>query len=144
MLIIDVLDALCLKDDDLLDTFKGKDLVLIINKTDILPENFNDRKIDRIFSKILFDLNRKYSNIKAAILTNKFERQFNEQFLNLLVDLNATNVIFAGRANAGKSSLINKLIHSSDLKIDGNITYLPIYMVGMLGAELAGDNRFGV
>ncbi len=115
VLIIDVLDALCLKDDDLLDTFKGKDLVLIINKTDILPENFNDRKIDRIFSKILFDLNRKYSNIKAAILTNKFERQFNEQFLNLLDDLNATNVIFAGRANAGKSSLINKLIHSSDL-----------------------------
>ncbi len=36
------------------------------------------------------------------------------------------------------------VIHSSDLKIDGDIIYLPIYMVGMLGAELAGDNRFEV
>ena len=115
VLIIDVIDAMCLKDDDLLDMFKERQLVLIINKTDILPENFNERKIERMFSKIIFDLNRTYPNIKAAILTNKYESRFNEQFLSLLDDLHADNVVFAGRANAGKSSLINKLINSSSL-----------------------------
>lgn len=115
VLIVDILDVLCLKDDDLLDLFKDRDVLMIVNKTDILPENINDRKIDKIFSRILFDLNKKYPNIKAAILTNKYENKFNDQFFNLLEELDAKNVVFAGRANAGKSSLINKLIHASSL-----------------------------
>ena len=115
VVIIDILDAFCLKDDDLLDMFANKDVLLIINKTDLLPENMSDRKVDKVFSKTLFDLNRRYGNIKAALLSNKFEEKFNEQFLSLLEDLHATTVVFAGRANAGKSSLINKLIHAKSL-----------------------------
>ena len=115
VLIVDILDALCLRDDDLLEIFKDQDVLLIINKTDLLPENINEKKIDKIFSKMLFDLNKKYRNIKAALLTNKYEGAFNDQFLNILKDLEVRNVVFAGRANAGKSSLINKLLHSNDL-----------------------------
>lgn len=115
VLIIDVLDALVLKDDDFLDIFKDKNVVLIINKTDILPDNINDFKIDKIFTKILFDLNKKYRNIKAAMLTNKYESKFNDEFFSLLNDLKANTVLFAGRANAGKSSLINKLLHNNSL-----------------------------
>jgi len=115
VVIIDVLDALVLKDDDLLDSFKDFKTVLVINKTDLLPENVSDRKINRIFSQMVFDLNSKYRNIKAAILTNKYEKQFNEQFFSILEDLNERSVVFAGRANAGKSSLINKLLNNNDL-----------------------------
>lgn len=115
VLIIDVLDAFCLKEDDLFEMFADKDVLLIINKTDILPENMSERKIDKVFSKILFDLNKRYGNIKAALLTNKHESRFNEQFLNLLDELHARTVVFAGRANAGKSSLINKLINAKSL-----------------------------
>ncbi len=117
VLIVDVLDAMCLDQDDLLEFFKGRDVLLIINKTDLLPENMTEKKIDKLFTKILFDLNRRYSNIKAALLTNKFESRFNEQFFDLLEELNAKTVVFAGRANAGKSSLINKLIGRKDLTI---------------------------
>ena len=115
VVIIDVLDALVLKDDDLLDLFKDYNTVLIINKTDLLPENVNDSKINNIFSKMLFDLNKKYPNIKAAMLTNRYENKFNEQFIELLEDLKCHNVVFAGRANAGKSSLINKLLNNKSL-----------------------------
>jgi ribosome biogenesis GTPase A len=115
VVIIDILDALCMRDDDLLEIFKDKDVLLVINKTDLLPANISENKIDSIFTKILFDLNKKYRNIKAALLTNKFESAFNSHFLDLLNDLKAKNVVFAGRANAGKSSLINKLINSKDL-----------------------------
>ena len=117
VLIVDVLDAMCLDQDDLLEFFKGRDVLLIINKTDLLPENMTEKKIDKLFTKILFDLNRRYSNIKAALLTNKFESRFNEQFFDLLEELNAKTIVFAGRANAGKSSLINKLIGRKDLTI---------------------------
>ena len=115
VVIIDILDALCLKDDDLLDTFRDYDVLLVINKTDLLPENISDRKIDKIFSKLLFDINKKYRNIKGAILSNKYESQFNDQFFAVLDDLKASTVVFAGRANAGKSSLINKLININSL-----------------------------
>ena len=87
VLIVDILDAFCLKEDDLLELFKGRDVLMIINKTDLLPENMTERKIDRLFSKILFDLNSRYGNIRAALLTNKFESRFNEQFFQLLKEL---------------------------------------------------------
>ena len=115
VLIVDILDAMCMEEDDLLEFFKDRDVLLIINKTDLLPENMTEKKIDRLFTKILFNLNRRYGNIKAALLTNKFEYRFNEQFFDLLEELGAKTVVFAGRANAGKSSLINKLIGRKDL-----------------------------
>ncbi len=115
VLIVDILDVLCLEQDDLLEFFKDRDVLLIINKTDLLPENMTEKKIDRLFTKILFNLNRRYGNIKAALLTNKFESRFNEQFFSFLEELGAKTVVFAGRANAGKSSLINKLIGRKDL-----------------------------
>lgn len=115
VVIVDILDALILKDDDLLDIFKDYNVLLVINKTDLLPENVREEKIDRMFTKSLFDLNKKYKNIRSAILTNKFENRFNDQFFGALSDLKAKTVIFAGRANAGKSSLINKLLNNNDL-----------------------------
>ena len=115
VVIIDVLDALCLKDDDLLDIYKDYNTILIINKSDILPENMNDYKIDKIFSSLLFDLNKKYRNIKGAIISNKYENKFNENLLSLLDDLKTNIVVFAGRANAGKSTIINKLINENSL-----------------------------
>ena len=115
VVIIDVLDAICIKEDDLLETFKNNDILLIINKTDLLPSNITDSKIDEIFTKLLFDVSKKYRNIKSCILTNKFETNFNDQFFNILSEMNVRRLVFAGRANAGKSSLINKLLNNNFL-----------------------------
>ena len=115
VVIVDILDCLILDNDDLLEVFKNYNVLLIVNKTDLLPENIKDKKIENIFSRQLFDLNKKYPNIKAAILTNKFENKFNAQFFECIDELKAKTVVFAGRANAGKSSLINKLLNNDSL-----------------------------
>ena len=115
VVIIDILDALVIEQDDLLDLFKDYNTVLVVNKTDLMPENMTDEKLSSLFSKKLFNLNRKYPKIRCAIMTNKHESEFNAQFLETLDDLHAKRVVFAGRANAGKSSLINKLIKNNEL-----------------------------
>lgn len=115
VVIVDVLDVFCLKEDDLLSLFQDYSTLLVINKTDILPKNISEHKLEKTLSKILFQLNRKYPNIRAAIMTNRFEDRFNEQFFEILKEFQASEVVFAGRANAGKSTLINKLIHSQSL-----------------------------
>ena len=115
VLIVDALDGLCLEQDDLLPLFKDFDLLLVINKTDLFPDNISDKKIEKIYSGIIERLNKKYGNIKAAILSNRFENHFNEQFLETINELSYHNIVFAGRANAGKSTLINKLLQNDSL-----------------------------
>lgn len=115
VVIVDVLDVFCLKEDDLLSLFQDYSTLLVINKTDVLPKNISEHKMEKTLSKLLFELNRMYPNIRAAIMTNRFEDRFNEQFFDILKEFNTTDVVFAGRANAGKSTLINKLIRSDSL-----------------------------
>jgi len=117
VVIIDILDSFVLDNDDLLKIFKNNKVLLIVNKTDLLPSNISDTKMNTMLSKMLFNLNKKYPNIISAMITNKFEDQFNGQFLEILKDLKVKRLVFAGRANAGKSSLINKLLGKNDLTI---------------------------
>ena len=61
------------------------------------------------------ELKNKHKNLYTAILTNKYENHFNEQLLSVLDEVGKKSIVFAGRANAGKSSLINKLIKNKSL-----------------------------
>ncbi len=115
VVIIDILDVFCLSHDDLLTYFKDKDVMLVINKTDILPDNIRDEKMEMIFTKQLKELRRSYPHIKAAIMTNRYESYFNDRFNEILREMNYCSIVFAGRANAGKSTLINKLLQEDIL-----------------------------
>jgi len=117
VVIIDILDSFVLDSDDLLKIFKNNKVLLIVNKTDLLPANISESKMNHLLSKMLFNLNKQYPNIISAMITNKFEDQFNKQFLEILSELKVKRLVFAGRANAGKSSLINKLLGNNDLTI---------------------------
>lgn len=115
VVIVDILDIFMIEEDDLMDIFSKYNTLLVVNKTDLMPTNVSDEKLQSILTKQLFALNKKYPKIRSAIMTNKHEDKFNEQFFETLELLNARMVVFAGRANAGKSSLINKLIKTNSL-----------------------------
>lgn len=115
VVIVDILDIFMIEQDDLLDIFKDYNTLLVINKTDLMPKAITDEKLQDILTKSLFRLNRKYPKIRSAIMSNKHEDYFNDQFFETIDLLKARRVVFAGRANAGKSSLINKLIKMNSL-----------------------------
>ena len=115
VVIIDLFDVFCLEQDSLLEQFADYDMGLILNKTDILPENVSDDKLEKIFTNLIKKLRNRYPKIKAAIMTNCYEQDFNEKFMETVKETGHDRIVFAGRANAGKSTLINKLLHEDVL-----------------------------
>ena len=77
--------------------------------------------VTTVIAKVLKKMN--YTNIKACLLTYKNDYSFKDLFYETLEELKVKKLVFAGRVNAGKSSLINKLffllyLQSSFSKID--------------------------
>ena len=108
VLVIDIFDALISNEDSLIDYFKDKDLLVIINKIDLLPKNITENKINNLLIKVL-DKYKDYPNIEF-IITHKNDATFNSLFFEILEESNYKKVVFVGRANAGKSTIINKLL----------------------------------
>lgn len=107
VVIVEVFDALIIDLDNLLEYYKDKKIILVINKTDLLPFNVKDEKIDNLLSKALSKVNNK--NIINCLLTYNKDPYFNDLFYSILDEFGFKRVVFAGRVNAGKSSIINKL-----------------------------------
>lgn len=115
ILIIDAFDALCLDKDDLLDIFKDKKVLLVINKIDLLPRSVKDDKLEDSFKEVLKKC--KTNNIIGCLLTYKNDYTFNDLFFEVLNEYKTKKFVFAGRVNAGKTTLINKLLRNNDLTV---------------------------
>lgn len=107
VVIVEVFDALVIDLDNLLKYYEDKKIILVINKIDLLPFNVKDDKIDNLLTNALSNINNK--NIINCLLTYNKDPYFNKLFYSILDENKFKRVVFAGRVNAGKSSIINKL-----------------------------------
>lgn len=112
VLIVDCFDGLYLSKDKLLGNFKDKDVLLIINKIDLLPRNVTEDKIENLYINEIKKLNNK---IVDVLLTYKNDYTFKDLFFEVINEKNYKNIVFVGRVNAGKSTIINKLLENTDL-----------------------------
>ena len=115
VLIIDAFDALNLDNDDLLDYYTDHKILIIINKIDLLPKNVKDDKMEDLFKNIINKCNT--SNIVGCLLTYNKDPYFNTLFIDTLNELNVKKCVFVGRVNAGKTTIINKLLNTNDLTV---------------------------
>lgn len=91
----------------------GKDIIMAAGKRDLLPETMSDDKCARfVFSR----LKEQGISIKELILTSAKKDEGIDEIRDAVARFsNGRPCVVMGRANAGKSTLLNRLMGSSDL-----------------------------
>lgn len=102
----------------------GKDIVMILTKRDVLPATLSDEKI---LSYVTKRLNEEDIHVKDIIIAGymtkhdaRSEEILDEIWQRIHEDRKGKDVIFTGTANAGKSTLVNRLLNKEDLTISRN------------------------
>ena len=132
-LVLYVVDVFNLNYDmDMIFKYVSKNIVLVITKKDILPKSVKDYKLIEYF---------KNDKFKDGIIISS-NKNFN---LDLLYDMikeykTSNKVYIVGKTNAGKSTLINKLVKNySDKTYDITTSCLPSTTLDMINIELHND-----
>ena len=105
-LVIYVVDVLNINDNlSNIKEYLKNDMILVLNKWDVIPKSVKD-------DKIIYYLKDKY-DFKEIITVSSL----NNYHLDLLIRqinryMKSSNVYFVGETNAGKSSLLNKIINN--------------------------------
>lgn len=98
---------------------KDNKIILVLNKKDILPLSVKDEKLIEYFKKF---------NIFSDIIVISANKNYNLDLLYNKINLSVVNnlVYVIGNTNAGKSTLINKLINNYSIDSKSEITISPM------------------
>lgn len=116
----------------------GKEIVMILTKRDVLPATLSD---DKILSYVESRLKEEGIEVSEMIIGGYMLKngERSEQVLTQIREAmeqhrKGGNVIFMGMANAGKSTLVNRLLKSEDLTISRN----PGTTLDVIGVDFDG------
>lgn len=115
VLIVDCYEALVLEQEFYLNSFNDKNILLVINKIDLLPRSITEDRIVLIYKNVFIKLKSEYKGLKDIIITHKNDQYFNDLFFDTIKELGYSTILFVGKTNAGKSTILNKLLCNSDL-----------------------------
>ena len=116
-LVLLVVDVFTLNDLSIFYKYLNNDILLVITKRDILPKSLNDDKILNYFNYRCID----------KILISSYKNYNFDYLFDLIKRYKKTdNIYIVGYTNAGKSTLINKLIYNySNIKPIVTTSILP-------------------
>ena len=130
-LVIVVTDVFHLNIDNILKYIKNP-ILLVISKRDIMPKVMNeDRLLNYINNKQIID----------KILISSYKNyNLDELYSKIKVNKKSNNVYIVGYTNAGKSTLINKLLYNySDNKTLLTTSILPSTTLSSININLSDD-----
>lgn len=95
------------------EKLKGKPIILVGTKRDLLPETMSDHKLRSFVSRRCKELEIK---IESFVITGSRGKIGKDELLTLLEQVKQDkSIVFIGKANAGKSTLINALANEPTL-----------------------------
>ena len=136
-LVLYVTDILNMEEDieEIRDLIHNK-MILVVNKIDVLPKSVKEEKIINYLKNI--DAKEKDINFEEVIVISA-NKNYNIDYLLKRIKYHQTskNVYVVGHTNAGKSSLINKLIKNySDNQQELTMSPLPSTTLNVVSIEI--------
>lgn len=131
-LVVLVVDLFNIKNLDLIKKYINNDILLILTKRDILPKSVYEEKLlnydygVNVVDKIIISSNKNYQFDELFSLINKYKK--------------SKNVYVVGFTNAGKSTMINKLIYNYSTN-DTVITTSPLPSTTLNTIEIKLDDE---
>lgn len=107
--IIDILHLSSSVNQKIFENLRDYPIIVIINKLDLLPDNTYFPKLEAYCQNALKKV-ASNNKIKSIILTNYKDNGLNQLLIDDLKHLPYEEFLFIGLANAGKSTILNKLI----------------------------------
>lgn len=116
---------------DLINQYLKNDILLVLTKRDLLPVSLYEEKLLNYLDNINL-------NIVDRIIVSSFNNyNFDELYEKININKKSNNVYIVGYTNAGKSTLINKLIYNyGDLDINITTSILPNTTIGNIELKL--------
>ena len=103
----------------MIDRLRGKDVILLANKMDLLPKSSNFSKVVEWISK---ECERKNFNpLVIGIASAKQQNYIDELISTIDLSRRGRDVYFVGCANVGKSSIINDLLKRTTVQTKDSI-----------------------
>ncbi len=121
-LVLEVVDLLSVPKDlnDIKTYLKENDIILVLNKKDCLPLKIKDEKLINYFKD-------KYPYFKDIIVVSGLKNYNLDLLMEDIYKYKTSNDIYVvGSTNAGKSTLINKIITDYAIDKKGEITISPM------------------
>lgn len=114
--------------------YVNNDILLVLTKRDLLPLSIYDDKLTNYF----YDLNLNIQDI--VIISSNKNKNFDELFKKINFYKKSKNVYIIGYTNAGKSSMINKILYNYTSKLsDITTSMLPSTTINNIEVEINED-----
>ncbi len=107
--IIDVMNVDFALDEAIIDALKGRRAIIIFNKFDLLSAATDISKYENYLITSIRE-RLKGIDVLDVLLVHKYDEHFKDLFLSSVKRCNEDTYIFIGHFNAGKSTVINKLV----------------------------------
>ncbi len=134
-LVVLVIDILNIPDNfDLINKYLHNDIILVFSKRDIMPKDIYEEHLLNIADTL------EINYVDKLLISSNKNYHFDELFTMINQYKKTSNVYVVGYTNAGKSTLINKIIYNySTLNLELTTSILPSTTLDMLDINISDD-----
>jgi len=121
---------------NIIHKYLNNDIIMVITKRDIMPKSIKNEKL----IKYVETLNEKYNIIDTVIVSSFNNEGLDELYKKIRQYQSSKKVYVVGSTNAGKSTLVNKLVKNYSTEVsDITASIMPSTTLNQINVKLNND-----